>query len=131
MFDKGCNIQIQGKGNTKTKNKGEKEMKKSLNEVLEMVTDEQWQDLYSNLGWERMGAILNQDGSIGYRIEDNQAEDEDEIVATLALRPSYWADTLTEWGLYDEENSTVDTEADQETIKEFIDDVLKDAFVGR
>ena len=106
-------------------------MEKSLNEVLEMVTEEQWQDLYENLGWERMGAILNQDGSIGYRIEDNQAEDEDEIVATLALRPSYWADTLTEWGLYDEENSTVDTEADQETIKEFIDDVLKDAFVGR
>lgn len=106
-------------------------MKKSLNEVLEIVTEEQWQDLYENLGWERMGAILNQDGSIGYRIEDNQAEDEDEIVATLALRPSYWADTLTEWGLYDEENSTVVTDADQETIQEFINDVLKDAFVGR
>lgn len=106
-------------------------MKKSLNEVLEMVTDEQWQDLYSNLGWERMEAFLNQDGSIGYRIEYNLAEDEDEIVATLALRPGYWADTLTEWSLYDEENSTVDTEADQETIKEFINDVLKDAFVGK
>lgn len=106
-------------------------MKKSLNEVLEMVTEEQWQDLYNNLGWEYMEALLNPDGSIEYRIEDNQAEDEDEIVATLALRPSYWADTLTEWGLYDEENSTVDTEADQEKINEFIDEVLKDAFVGR
>ena len=74
---------------------------------------------------------FNQDGSIGYRIEDNQAEDEDEIVATLALRPSYWADTLAEWGLFDEANNTVVTDADQEKINEFIDDVLKDAFVGR
>lgn len=106
-------------------------MKKSLNEVLEMVTEEQWQDLYENLGWERMEAFLNQDGSIGYRIEYNLAEDEDEIVATLSLKPSYWRDSLEEWGLYDEENSTVVKEADQETIKEFIDDVLKDAFVGR
>lgn len=106
-------------------------MKKNLSEVLAMVTEEQWKDLYENLGWERMEAFLNQDGSIGYRIEYNLAEDEDEIVATLPLKPSYWRDSLEEWGLYDEENSTVVTEADQETIKDFINDVLKDAFVGR
>lgn len=106
-------------------------MKKNLSEVLEMVSEEQWQELYSNLGWEYMEALLNPDGSIEYRIEDNLSEDEDKIVATLALKPSYWADTLTDWGLFDEENNTVDTEADQEKIEEFIDEVLKNAFVSR
>ena len=106
-------------------------MKKNLSEVLEIVNEEQWQELYSKLGWEYMEALLNPDGSIEYRIEDNLSEDENKIVATLALKPSYWADTLTDWGLFDEENSTVDTEADQETIKEFIDEVLKNAFISR
>lgn len=106
-------------------------MEKNLSEVLEMVTEEQWQDLYNNLGWEYMEALLNPDGSIEYRIEDNQAEDEDEIVATLALKPSYWRDSLKEWDLYDDERVTVNTDADQETIKEFIDEVLKNAFIGR
>lgn len=106
-------------------------MKKNLSEVLEIVNEEQWQELYSKLGWEYMEALLNPDGSIEYRIEDNLSEDEDKIVATLALKPSYWADTLTDWGLFDEENNTVDTEADQEKITEFIDEVLKNAFVSR
>lgn len=106
-------------------------MKKNLNEVLTMVTADQWQELYGNLGWTFMEAILNQDGSIEYRIEDNLSRDEDEIVATLPLKPSYWADTLTDWGLFDEANNTVDTDADQEKINEFINEVLKDAFVER
>ena len=106
-------------------------MKKNLNEVLTMVTEEQWQELYNNLGWTYMEAILNADGSIEYRIEDNLSDDEEEIVATLPLKPSYWADTLTDWGLYDEANNTVDTDADQEKINEFIDEVLKDAFIER
>lgn len=106
-------------------------MKKNLNEVLTMVTADQWKELYGNLGWTFMEAILNQDGSIEYRIEDNLSRDEDEIVATLPLKPSYWADTLTDWGLFDEANNTVDTDADQEKINEFINEVLKDAFVER
>lgn len=106
-------------------------MKKNLNEVLTMVTAEQWQELYNNLGWTYMEAILNEDGSIEYRIEDNLSRDEEEIVATLPLKPSYWADTLTDWGLFDEANNTVDTDADQEKINEFISEVLKDAFVER
>lgn len=106
-------------------------MKKNLNEVLTMVTADQWKELYGNLGWTFMEAILNQDGTIEYRIEDNLSRDEDEIVATLPLKPSYWADTLTDWGLFDEANNTVDTEADQEKINEFINEVLKDAFVER
>lgn len=106
-------------------------MKKNLNEVLTMVAEEQWQELYNNLGWTYMEAILNQDGSIEYRIEDNLSDDEEEIVAILPLKPSYWADTLTDWDLYDEANSTVNTDADQEKINEFINEVLKDAFVER
>lgn len=106
-------------------------MKKNLNEVLTMVAADQWQELYDNLGWTYMEAILNADGSIEYRIEDNLSRDEDEIVATLPLKPSYWADTLTDWGLYDEADNTVDTDADQEKINEFIDEVLKDAFIER
>lgn len=106
-------------------------MKKNLNEVLTMVAADQWQELYDNLGWTYMEAILNADGSIEYRIEDNLSDDEEEIVATLPLKPSYWADTLTDWGLYDEANNTVDTDEDQEKINEFIDEVLKDAFIER
>lgn len=106
-------------------------MKKNLNEVLTMVTADQWQELYGNLGWTFMEAILNQDGTIEYRIEDNLSRDEDEIVATLPLKPSYWADTLTDWDLFDEANNTVDTDADQEKINEFINEVLKDAFIER
>ena len=55
-------------------------MKKNLNEVLTMVTTEQWQELYNNLGWTFMEAILNEDGSIEYRMEDNLSRDENEIV---------------------------------------------------
>lgn len=106
-------------------------MKKNLNEVREMITEEQWQELYGNLGWTYMEAILNADGSIEYRIEDNLSDDEEEIVATLPLKPSYWADTLTDWDLFDEANNTIDTEADQEKINEFINEVLKDAFIER
>ena len=106
-------------------------MKKNLNEVLTMVSEEQWQELYNNLGWTYMEAILNQDGSVEYRIEDNLSDDEEEIVATLPLKPSYWADTLTDWGLYDEANNTVNTDPDQEKINEFIEEVLKEAFVER
>lgn len=106
-------------------------MKKNLNEVLTMVTTEQWLDLYDNLGWTYMEAVLDQDGSIQYRIEDNLSRDEEEIVATLPLKPSYWADTLTNWDLFDEANNTVNTDADQEKIAEFIEEVLKDAFVER
>lgn len=106
-------------------------MKKNLNEVLTMVAAEQWKELYDNLGWTFMEAILNQDGSIEYRIEDNLSRDEEEIVATLPLKPSYWADTLTDWDLYDGANNSVNTNADQEKIDEFIEEVLKDAFVER
>lgn len=106
-------------------------MKKNLNEVLTMVTEEQWQELYDNLGWTFMEAILNQDGTIEYRIEDNLSRDEDEIVATLPLKTSYWRDSLEEWDLYDQENDTVKIDADQEIINDFINEVLKDAFEER
>lgn len=106
-------------------------MKKNLNEVLTVVTAEQWQELYNNLGWVDMEAALFEDGSIEYRMEDNLSRDEEEIVATLPLKPSYWADTLTDWDLFDEANNTVNTDADQEKIAEFIEEVLKDAFVER
>lgn len=106
-------------------------MKKNLNEVLEQVTEEQWQELYNNLGWADMEAALFEDGSIEYRMEDNLSRDEYEIVATLPLKTSYWRDSLEEWELYDQENDTVKIDADQEKINEFIEEVLKDAFVER
>lgn len=106
-------------------------MKKNLNEVLTMVTAEQWKELYDNLGWTFMEAVLNQDGSIEYRIEDNLSRDEEEIVAILPLKPSYWRDSLEEWGLYDQENNTVKIDADQEIINNFIEEHLKDAFIER
>lgn len=106
-------------------------MKKNLNEVLTMVTADQWKELYGNLGWTFMEAILNQDGTIEYRIEDNLSRDEDEIVATLPLKTSYWRDSLEEWDLYDQENDTVKIDADQEIINDFINEVLKDAFEER
>lgn len=106
-------------------------MKKNLNEVLVMVTEEQWQELYNNLGWTYMEAVLNADGLIEYRIEDNLSRDEKDIIATLPLKPSYWVDTLTDWGLFDEENNTVNINADQEKIQEFINEVLKNAFIER
>lgn len=106
-------------------------MKKNLNEVLTMVSEEQWLELYDNLGWTYMEAVLDQDGSIQYRIEDNLSRDEDEIVATLPLKTSYWRDSLENWGLYDQENDTVSTDADQEVIIDFINEHLKEAFIER
>lgn len=106
-------------------------MKKNLNEVLTMVTTEQWLELYDNLGWTYMEAVLDQDGSIQYRMEDNLSRDEDEIVAILPLKTSYWRDSLEEWGLYDQEKDTVKIDADQEIINDFIEEHLKDAFEER
>lgn len=106
-------------------------MKKNLNEVLAMVTAEQWQELHDNLGWTFMEAVLNQDGTMEYRMEDNLSREEDEIVATLPLKTSYWRDSLEEWDLYDQEKDTVKTDADQEIINSFIEEHLKDAFEER
>lgn len=106
-------------------------MKKGLNEVLTMVGEEQWQELYNNLAWTYMESVLNRDGLIEYRIEDNLSRDEEDIIATLPLKPSYWVDTLIEWGLFDEENNTVIVNAKKEKTQEFIDEVLKNAFVER
>lgn len=106
-------------------------MKKNLNEVLTMVTTEQWLELYDNLGWTYMEAVLDQDGSIQYRMEDNLSRDEYEIVAILPLKTSYWRDSLEEWGLYDQEKDTVKIDADQEIINDFIEEHLKDAFEER
>ena len=103
-------------------------MKKNLNEVLEQVTQEQLKDLFKNLGWESMEAILLEDGSIEYRQEGSFGDYEDEIIATMPLSITYWRDSLVEWGLYDEENDTVKTDADEEIIDEFIDQHLKEAF---
>lgn len=103
-------------------------MKKNLNEVLEQVTQEQLQDLYNNLGWESMEAILLEDGSIEYRQEGSFGDYEEEIVATMPLSITYWRDSLVEWELYDEENDTVKTDADEKIIEDFIEDDLKEAF---
>ena len=103
-------------------------MKKNLNEVLEQVTQEQLKDLFKNLGWESMEAILLEDGSIEYRQEGSFGDYEDEIIATMPLSITYWRDSLVEWGLYDEENDTVKTDADEEIIDDFIQENLKEAF---
>lgn len=103
-------------------------MKKNLNEVLEQVTQEQLKDLFKNLGWESMEAILLEDGSIEYRQEGSFGDYEDEIIATMPLSITYWRDSLVEWELYDEENDTVKTDADEEIIYDFIQENLKEAF---
>lgn len=99
-----------------------------LNKVLEIVTEEQLKDLYDNLGWNGMEAILLEDGSIEYRQEGSFGEYEDEIIATMPLVITYWRDTLRDWHLYDEEKDTVKTEADEKIIDEFIEEELKEAF---
>ena len=131
LFDNWGIINIESKESKKIKIKGETKMKKNLNEVLTVVAEEQWQELYNNLGWTYMEAILNQDGSIEYRMEDNLSRDEYEIVATLPLKTSYWRDSLEEWELYDQENDTVKIDADQEIINDFIEEHLKNAFEER
>lgn len=99
-----------------------------LNKVLEIVTEEQLKDLYDNLGWNGMEAILLEDGSIEYRQEGSFGEYEDEIIATMPLVITYWRDTLRDWNLYDEEKDAVKTEADEKIIDEFIEEELKEAF---
>ena len=103
-------------------------MKKNLNEVLEQVTQEQLKDLFKNLGWKSMEAILLEDSSLEYRQVGSFGEYEDEIIATMPLSITYWRDSLVEWGLYDEENDTVKTDADEEIIDDFIQENLKEAF---
>lgn len=102
-------------------------MKKNLNEVIAMVSEEQLKDLYNNLGWESMEAILLEDGTIDYRQEGSFGEYEDEIIASLPLSITYWRDTLTEWGLYNEDYNEIKSD-DEEKIVDFIEEDLKEAF---
>lgn len=102
-------------------------MKKNLNEVLEQITEEQLKDLYNNLGWESMEAILSEDGVIEYRQVGSFGDYEDEIIATMPLEITYWRDTLTEWGLYDEGYNAIEFD-DEEKIADFIEQELKEAF---
>lgn len=103
-------------------------MKNNLNEVIAIVSEEQLKELYNNLGWNGMEAILLEDGSIEYRQEGSFGEYEDEIIATMPLSITYWRDSLAEWELYDEEKDAVKTEADEKIIDEFIEEELKEAF---
>ena len=102
-------------------------MKKNLNEVLEQVTQEQLKDLYNNLGWESMEAILTEDAIIEYRQVGSFGDYEEEIIATMPLSTTYWRDSLVDWNLYDEEN-TIKTDADEKIIDDFIQENLKEAF---
>lgn len=102
-------------------------MKKNLIEVLEQVTQEQLKDLYQNLGWTFMEAILLEDGSIEYRQEGSFGDYEDEIIATMPLSITYWRDSLVEWELYDEEYNAIELD-DEEKIADFIEEELKEAF---
>lgn len=102
-------------------------MKKNLNEVIAMVSEEQLKELYNNLGWNGMEAILLEDGSIEYRQEGSFGDYEDEIIAIMPLDIDYWRDTLTEWGLYDDEYNAIEFD-DEEKIADFIEEELKEAF---
>lgn len=102
-------------------------MTNNLNEVIAMVSEEQLKELYNNLGWNGMEAILLEDGSIEYRQEGSFGEYEDEIIATMPLSITYWRDSLVEWELYDEEKDAVKTEAEEKIIEDFIEE-LKEAF---
>ena len=103
-------------------------MKKNLNEVLEMVNEEQLKDLFKNIGWESMEAILSEDAVIEYRQVGSFGDYEEEIIASVPLSITYWRDSLIEWELYDEENDTVKTDADEKIIDDFIQENLKEAF---
>lgn len=103
-------------------------MKKNLNEVLEQVTEEQLKGVFKNLGWESMEAILLENNSIEYRQVGSFGDYEDEIIASLPLSITYWRDSLIDWDLYDEENNTVKTDANEKIIADFVEEDLKEAF---
>lgn len=82
----------------------------------------QQKELFGNLGWEGMEAIIFDDGSIEYRQVGSFSDSEEEITKTIPLSITYWRDTLIDWNLYDEENDTVKEEAEEKLIIEFVEE---------
>lgn len=89
---------------------------------MKKLTTQQQKELFGNLGWENMEAILLIDGSIEYRQEGSFGDYEEEIVKTIPLSITYWRDTLIDWDLYDEESDSIKEEADEKTIIEFAEE---------
>ena len=82
----------------------------------------QQKELFNNLGWEGMEAIIFDDGSIEYRQVGSFGEYEEEITNTIPLSITYWRDTLKDWNLYDEEKDTIKEEAEEKLIIEFAEE---------
>ncbi|WP_019139267.1 hypothetical protein [Peptoniphilus timonensis] len=93
-----------------------------LIEAVELIEYEDLRRLVNNLCWEDMEAVLLANGAINYRIED-------EIVANLPLKESYWIDTLMDWGIYDENLNSVKENIDEDIVKDFIENCFKVSFL--
>lgn len=87
--------------------------------------EEMLKEIYNNLQTRQLEAVIfgnDEEGyEVDYRMDDHFAEPEIEqqIVATVNLKPEYWRETLEEWDIEKVED------ADEDIIEEFIDNVLE------
>lgn len=97
--------------------------------AIDLVGYEDWRELVNSLCWESMEAILNENGNISYRMENSFGDNEDEIVTKIPLSDFYWRDTLRDWEIYDEDLHSVKENIDEDIVKDFIENNLKDSFL--
>lgn len=97
--------------------------------AIELVGYEDWRELVNSLCWESMEAILSENGNISYRMENSFGDNEDQIVAKIPLSDFYWRDTLRDWEIYDEDLHSVKENIDEDIVKDFIENNLKDSFL--
>lgn len=87
--------------------------------IRQFVENEIWE----NLLWENMEAVLFKDGDTWTRQEGSIAVDEENVIYTIPLSFSYWSES------YAVERNENDEFIKDETIKEeFIDDTTDDIF---
>lgn len=89
---------------------------------MKKLTTQQQKELFDNLGWEGMEAIIFDDGSIEYRQVGSFGDYEEEITKTIPLSITYWRDTLIDWNLYNEESDSIKEEAEEKLIIEFAEE---------
>ena len=110
------------------------ETERSINEIITELIEDKYkeekamdkdlvrnfvEEIWENLTWEGMEAVLYRDGDTFTRQEGSTGTDEDEIVYSVSLSSSYWGESYA----LNFNQETEEYEKDETMKEEFIDDI--------
>lgn len=92
-------------------------MRKMENKIIKRLAEEVWE----NLLWEGMEAVLFEDGEVWVRQKGTVSSGEDEVIYKVDLGPHYWADSFGV-EMDEEGNLSTDPEMQEEFVQVFLEE---------